>query len=51
MYNETQTRRNQKVNRNDNIQLIVKIYPKNKQPIIQQSKIKPPNRPSGNISG
>ena len=41
--NETQMRKNQKVIKNDNTQLIVKIYPKNKQPIIQQPKFKPPN--------
>ena len=36
--NETQIRRNQKVIKNDNDQLVVKNYPKNKnkQPIIQQ---------------
>ena len=34
--NETQIRRNQKVIKNDNNQLIVKNYPKNKQPIIQK---------------
>ena len=34
--NETQIRRNQKVIKNDNNQLIVKIYPKNKQPNIQK---------------
>ena len=46
--NETQIRRNQKVNKNDNDQLIVKNYPKNKnkQPIIQQQKFKLPNCPS-----
>ena len=44
--NETQIRKNQKVIKNDNDQLIVKIYPKNKQPIIQQKKFKPPNCPS-----
>ena len=42
--NETQIRRNQKVIRNDNNQLIVKNYPKNKQPIIQQQLL--PNCPS-----
>ena len=36
--------KNQKVLRNDNDELIVKTYPKNKQPIIQQQKI---NLPSG----
>ena len=43
--NKTQIRRNQKVIKNDNDQLIVKNYPenKNKQPIIQQQKFKPPN--------
>ena len=44
--NETKVRRNQKVIKNDNDQLIVKNYPKNKQPIIQQQKFKPPNCPS-----
>ena len=43
--NETQIRRNQKVIKNDNDQLVVKNYPKNKnkQPIIRQ---KLPNCPS-----
>ena len=40
--NETQIRRNQKVIKNDNDELIVKNYPKNKQPIIQQQNYKPP---------
>ena len=40
--NETQIRRNQKVIKNDNDELVVKNYPKNKQPIIQQL----PNCPS-----
>ena len=44
--NETQIRRNQKVIKNDNNQLIVKNCPKNKHPIVQQSKFKPPNCPS-----
>ena len=44
--NETKIRRNQKVIKNDNDELIVKNYPKNKQPIIQQQKFKPPNCPS-----
>ena len=44
--NETKIRRNQKVIKNDNDQLIVENYPKNKQPIIQQQKFKPPNCPS-----
>ena len=43
--NETQIRRNQKVIKNDNDQLVDKIYPKNKQPIQQQPKFKPPNCP------
>ena len=44
--NETKTRTNQKVIKNDNDQLIVKNYPKNKQPIIQQQKFKLPDCPS-----
>ena len=46
--NETKIRRNQKVIKNEDDQLIVKNYPKNKnkQPIIQQQKFKPPNCPS-----
>ena len=46
--NETQIRKNQKVIKIDNNKLIVKNYPKNKnkQPIIQQQKIKQPNRPT-----
>ena len=44
--NEIQIRRNQKVVKNDNSQLVVKNYPKNKQPIIQQQKFKPPNCPT-----
>ena len=43
--NETRIRKNQKVIKNDNDQLIVKNYPENKQPIIQQQKFKPPNCP------
>ena len=43
--NETKIRRNQKVNKNDNDELVVKNYPKNKQPITQQQKFKPPNCP------
>ena len=46
--NETQIRKNQKVIKNDNNQIIVKSYPKNKQPIIQQQKFKPPNCPTVN---
>ena len=41
--NETQIGRNQKVIKNDNDQLVVKNYPRNKQPIIQQQL---PNFPS-----
>ena len=41
--NETQIRRNQRVIKNDNDQLIVKNYPKNKQ---QHREIKLPNCPS-----
>ena len=37
--NETQIRRNQKIIKNDNDQSIVKNYPTNKQPNIQQQKI------------
>ena len=44
--NEAQIRKNQKVIKNDNNELVVKIYPKNKQPFIQQQKFKPPNCPS-----
>ena len=41
--NETQIRRNQKVIKNDNHQLVVKNYPRNKQPVDQQQL---PNCPS-----
>ena len=44
--NNTKIRTNRKVFRNDNNQLLVKNYPKNKQPIIQQQKFKPPNCPT-----
>ena len=44
--NETQIRKNQKVIKNDNDELVVKNYPKNKQPIVQQQKFKSPNCPS-----
>ena len=43
--NNTQIRRNQEVIKNDNDELIVKNCPKNKHPIIQQQKLKPPNCP------
>ena len=42
----TQFMRNQKVNKNNNDELIVKNYPKNKNPFIHQQKSKPPNCPS-----
>ena len=38
--------KNQKAIKNDNDELIVKNYPKKKQPIQQQPKNKPPNCPS-----
>ena len=44
--NETQIRTNQKVMKNDNDQLVVKNYPKNKHPIIPQRKFKPPDCPN-----
>ena len=45
--NETQIKKNQEVIKIDNDELIVKNYPKNKQPIQQQqSKFKPRNCPS-----
>ena len=44
--NDTRIRKNQKVIKNDNNELLVKNYPKNKQPIIQQQKFKLPNCPS-----
>ena len=44
--NETRIRKNQKVIINDNNELVVKNYPKNKQPIIQQQKFKRPNYPN-----
>ena len=43
---ETQIRRNQKVIKNNNYELIVRNYPKNKQSIIQQPKFILPNCPS-----
>ena len=48
MHNETKIRKNQKVIKNDNDELVVKNYPKNKnnEPIIQQQKLKPPNCPT-----
>ena len=44
--NETKIRRKQKVIKNDTDQFVVKNYPENKQPNIQQQKFKPPNCPS-----
>ena len=44
--NEIQVRKNQKVIKSDINELIVKNYHKNKQPIQQQAKFKPPNFPS-----
>ena len=44
--NETKIRRNQKVIKKESDELIVKIYPKNRESNIQQQKIKPPNCPS-----
>ena len=44
--NETQIRKNQKVIRIDNNELIVKNFSKNKQLNIQQPKFKPPNCPT-----
>ena len=46
VWNETQIRKNQKVLKNDNNQLIVKNYPRHKEPIIQQQKFKPPKCPN-----
>ena len=44
--NEAQIRRSQKIIKNNDDELIVKNYPKNKQPNIQQQKFKTPNCPS-----
>ena len=41
--NEIQIRKNQKVNKNDNDELIVKNYLRNKQPITQQEKFNLPS--------
>ena len=38
--------KNEKNPGDDNNEIVVKNYPKNKQPLIQQPKIKPPNCPS-----
>ena len=43
--NDTEVRRNQKVIKNDNDELIVETYPKNKQPFQQQPKLKSPDFP------
>ena len=39
LQNETQVRKNQKVIRDDNDELVLKNYPKNKQPFFQQPKL------------
>ena len=39
--NDTQIRKKQKVIENDNNELVVKNYPKTKQPIFQQQKFEP----------
>ena len=44
--NEAQIRRNQKVIKNDNDEIVVENYPKNDEPIQHQPKFKPPNFPS-----
>ena len=44
--NDTQIRKNQKVIKNDNNELIIENYPKNKQSIQLQQKFKPQNCPS-----
>ena len=44
--NENQIRKTQKVFENNNDELIVKKYPKSKQPIYQKQKFKPSNCPS-----
>ena len=43
---ETQIRKNQKVIKNDNDELVFENYPKMKQPNIQQPKFIPPDCPS-----
>ena len=49
--NETQIRRNQKVIKIDNDELIVKSYLKKKQPIQREQKFKPHERPSCKRTG
>ena len=44
--NETRIRKNQKVIKNNNDELVVNNYPKNKQPSRQQPKLERPNCPS-----
>ena len=44
--NETRIRKNQKVIKNNDDELVVNNYPKNKQPIQQQQKFTPPSCPS-----
>ena len=46
--NESQIRKNQKTIKNDNKELIVKIYPINKQPITQQRRSSLPSCPTCN---
>ena len=41
--NNTQMMKNQKGIRDDHNEIVVKNYPKNKQPIIQQPKLRPQN--------
>ena len=41
--NDTQIKENQEDIKNDNDELIIRNYPKNKQPLIQQPKLKPPD--------
>ena len=43
---ESQIRKNQRVVKHDSDELIVKKYPKEKQPIIEQPNFKPPNCPN-----
>ena len=44
--NDTQIKKNQKVIKDNNDELTIKNYPKNKQPIIQKPKFQPPNCPT-----
>ena len=47
--NVIQSRKNQKTIRNNNDELVVKSYPKKKQPIQKQPIYKPPECPSSNL--